>query len=98
ERSGDAVVPPLPPRAEVAVDETGEPLVDERAEEAEAVPRDVARQDLVDPGTRGVGPDLADRVAMREHLLAAEPADVDAEIDRHGTPPPSRPNTELEST
>ena len=71
ERSRDAVVPPLPRRAEVAVDEADQPLLDERAEEAEALARHVTRQDLVDPRPRGVGPDLADLVAVREHFLPA---------------------------
>ncbi len=97
ELAGDAVVPPLARLTAVAVDEADEQPAGEGAEEAEAVSLGVARQDLVDAGTRRVGPDLGERALERENLAPGQLADLDADVDRHGTTS-SRPKNELEAT
>ena len=97
ERGRDAVVPPLPGRAAVAVDEPGEPALGEGSEEAEALARDVPRHDLVDAGARRVGPQLGDLAEPRQHLLGFQLADLDLDADRHATAS-SRPKSELDRT
>src|SRR3954453_4134059 len=93
----DAVVPPLSRLATVAVDEADEQPAGEGAEKAEAVALRVARQDLVDAGARRVRPDLGERALERENLAPPDLADLDADVDRHGTTS-SRPKYELEAT
>jgi hypothetical protein len=97
ERRGDAVVPPLAGRAAVAVDEADEPPAGEGAEEAEALPGDVPRQDLADPRARRVGPDLLELAPEAQNAVSLDRPDLDAHVDRHVVTS-SLPKKELEIT
>jgi hypothetical protein len=96
-RGSNAIVPPLPRPAAVAVDESNESPFGEGSEEAEAVTRDVPRQDLVDSRARRVGPDLGKLAAQRKNILSDDLANLVTGVDRQASTS-SRPNSELEST
>ena len=71
-RGSNAIVPPLPRPAAVAVDESNEPPLGEGSEEAKAVARDVPRQDFVDSRARRIGPDLGELTAQGENVLSGD--------------------------